>query len=78
MRQEGSFFALSVILSKKKFSIIFLEEKGLSDGWNPLAKRLRGLGVVLVEGLKETRVLEVPMRVKGAPKVLWREKGVET
>ena len=78
MRQEGSFFALSVILSKKKFSIIFLEEKGLSDGWNPLAKRLRGLGVVLVEGLKETRVLEVPLRVKGGPKVLWREKGVET
>ena len=50
----------------------------MSDGWNPLAKRLRGLGVVLVEGLKETRVLEVPLGVKGGPKVLWREKGVET
>ena len=29
-------------------------------------------------GLKETRVPEVPLRVKGGPKVLWREKGVET
>ena len=26
-------------------------------------------------GLKETRVPEVPLRVKGGPKVLWREKG---
>ena len=78
MRREGSFFALSVILSKKKFSIIFPEGKGLSDGWNPLAKRLRGLGVVLIEGLKETRVLEVSLRLKGGPKVLWGEKGVET
>ena len=50
----------------------------MSDGWNPLAERLRGLGVVLVGGLKETRVSEVPLRVKGGPKVLWREKGVET
>ena len=50
----------------------------MSDGWNPLAERLRGLGVVPAGGLKETRVPEVPLRVKGGPKVLWREKGVET
>ena len=78
MRQEGSFFALFVILSKKKISIIFLEGKELSDGWNPLVERLRGLGVVPIGGLKETRVLEVLLRVKGGLKVLWREKGVET
>ena len=29
-------------------------------------------------GLKENRVPEVSLRVKGAPKVLWREKEVET
>ena len=50
----------------------------MSDGWNPLAKRLRGLGVVPVGGLKETRVPEVSLRVKGGLKVLWREKEVET
>ena len=70
MRQEGSFFALFVILSKKKISIIFLEGKELSDGWNPLVERLRGLGVVPIGGLKETRVPEVSLRVKGDPKVL--------
>ena len=42
----------------------------MADGWKPLAERLRGLGVVLVGGLKETRVSEVPLRVKGGPKVL--------
>ena len=33
--------------------------------------------MVPVGGLKEIRVPEVLLRVKGGPKVLWREKGVE-
>ena len=78
MRQEGSFYALSVISKQKKISIIFPEGKGLSGGWNPLAEKLRGLGVVPSGGLKETRVPEPPLREKGSSKVLWREKGVET
>ena len=76
MRQEGSFFTLSMILSKKKYNVIFLEGKRQSIDWNSLAERLRGLGVVQIRGLKETKVLDVPLRVKGGPKVLWREKVV--
>ena len=34
--------------------------------------------MVPVGGLKETRVPEVSLRVKGGLKVLWREKEVET
>ena len=33
--------------------------------------------MVLEGGLKETRVPEVPLRVKGGSKVLWREKWME-
>ena len=32
--------------------------------------------MVSTRGLKETKVLDVPLRVKGGPKVLWREKVV--
>ncbi|RVW88822.1 hypothetical protein CK203_034665 [Vitis vinifera] len=48
------------------------------SGWNSLAVRLRGLGVVPSEGLKFTNVLEVPLKSKGVLKVQWKEKGVET
>ena len=75
----GRFLLCSVRdLETKIFSIIFLEGKGLSGGWNTLAKKLRGLGVVLVGGLKETRVLEVSLREKRGSKVPSREKRVET
>ena len=65
-------------LEAKKYSIIFPEGKGQASGWNSLAVRLRGLGVIPSEGLKFTNMLEVSLKLKGVPKVLWKEKGVET
>ena len=57
-------------LEEKKSALFVQKGRGLSYGWNSLAEWLRGLGVVPTGGLKETRVPEVPLRVKGDPKVL--------
>ena len=65
-------------LEAKKCSIIFPEGKGQASGWNSLAVRLKGLGVVPSEGLKFTNVPEVSLKSKGVSKVQWKEKGVET
>ena len=46
-------------LEAKKYSIIFPEGKGQASGWNSLAVRLRGLGVIPSEGLKVTSGPEV-------------------
>lgn len=67
-----------MISRQKKLSIIFPEGKGLSGGWNTLAEKLRGLRVVPVGGLKETRDLEVPLRKNGGLEVSSRKKGMET
>ena len=66
------------VLDTKKFSIIFLEGKGLSDRWNTLVEKLRALGVVPIGGLKENRILEFSLRKKGVLVVSLREKGDET
>ena len=79
LTKAGRFILSSVRdLEAKRCSIIFPEGKGQASGWNPLAVRLRGLGVVSSEGLKFTNVLEVPLKLKGVSKVQWKEKGVET
>ena len=60
LNKAGRFILCSVRdLEAKKYIIIFPEGKGQASGWNSLAERLRGLGVVPSEGLKVTSGPEV-------------------
>ena len=62
-------------IEAKRYSIIFPEGKGQASGWNSLAVRSRGLGVIPSKGLKFTNVPEDSLKPKGVLKVQWKEKG---
>ena len=51
-------------IEAKRFCLIFLEGKGLFGGWNILAEKLRGVGVVPTGGLKDPLSIEVLMKEK--------------
>ena len=76
LNKAGRFILCSVRdIEAKRHSIIFPEGKDQASGWNSLAVRLRGLGVVSSEGLKFTNVPEDSLKPKGVLKVQWKEKG---
>ena len=63
--EAGRFILCSVRdLEAKRFCLIFLEEKGLSRGWNILAEKLREVGVAPFGGLKDPLSFEVLKKEK--------------
>ena len=63
--EAGRFLLCSIHdLEAKRFCLIFPEGKGLSGGWNILAKKLREVGVVPLGGLKDPLSIEVLKKEK--------------
>ncbi|KAL6345756.1 hypothetical protein AAG906_017501 [Vitis piasezkii] len=63
--EAGRFLLCSIRdLEAKRFCLIFPEGKGLSGGWNILAKKLREVGVVPLGGLKDPLSIEVLKKEK--------------
>ena len=63
--EAGRFLLCSIRdLEAKRFCLIFPEGKGLSGGWNILAKKLREVGVVPIGGLKNPLYSEVLKKEK--------------
>ena len=63
--EAGRFLLCSIRdLEAKRFCLIFPEGKGLSGGWNILAKKLREVGVVPLRGLKDPLSIEVLKKEK--------------
>ena len=63
--EVGRFLLCSVHdLEAKRFSLIFLEGKGMFGGWNILAEKLREARVVPIGGLKTSLYSEVQKKEK--------------